>query len=85
MTTFGHVPVLDALESIRQDDLVYQRGDQVIFESIIERDYPNIDVQLLCDVLSDRGFNWHQAVKDYVDCLHQRSKTLNSSTMESNG
>ena len=54
------------LEAIRDRDLVYPRDGTVVYESIIESEYPDVDIPLLCDLLADSLFDWNAATKAYM-------------------
>ena len=54
------------LEAIRDRDLVYPRDGTVVYESIIESEYPDVDIRLLCDLLADNLFDWTAATKAYM-------------------
>ena len=50
-----------ALEAVLDRGLVYARGGAVVYESILEREYPAINIPLLCDLFAD-NLGEHQAV-----------------------
>ena len=54
------------LEVIQDRGWVYPRAGQVVYESIIEREYPDVDIPLLCDLLADSLFDWNTATTEYL-------------------
>ncbi len=62
------------LEAIRDRGLVYPRGGNVVYESIIESEYPDVDIPLLCDLLADNLFDWDAATREYL--MHSGGEAL---------
>lgn len=54
------------LEAIQDKGLIYPRDGAICVEAIVHSRYPDIDVDLLCDLLADTLFDWSAAINDYV-------------------
>ena len=54
------------LEDIQDRNLVYGRDGAVVYETIIQREYPDVDIRLLCDLLADSLFDWNAALREYL-------------------
>ena len=54
------------LEAIQDRSLVYPQDGKVVYQSIIQSQYPDVDIPLLCDLLADSLFDWDAATKGYV-------------------
>lgn len=54
------------LEAIQDEGLISPRAGAICVETIVHSRYPDIDVDLLCDLLSDTLFDWSAAINDYV-------------------
>ena len=55
------------LWEIYDRDLIYPKDETVVYQSIIEKQYPAVNVKLLCACLSDNNFSWRAAIKDYLE------------------
>ena len=60
------------LEAIQDRGLVYPQDGKVVYETIIQSQYPDVDIPLLCDLLVDSLFDWNAAIKGYVSISAQR-------------
>ena len=58
--------ISDQLDAIEDRSLVYPQDGAVVYESIIERKYPDVDIPLLCDLLADSLFDWKAAKQEYL-------------------
>ena len=54
------------LEEILDHGLVYSRDDGVVYESVLERDHPDIDISALCTAYADNLGNHQEAISDYL-------------------
>ena len=57
----------DQLREIQDRCLINTEGaGSVVWETIILRQYPQIDVERLCNYLGDTGMDWDAAITDYL-------------------
>lgn len=55
-----------ALIEVLDRNLVYARDGAVVYESVIESEYPSIDIGLLCSVYADNLGCHGSTVSDYL-------------------
>ena len=58
---------IEILDEIQNRNLIYPQAGSIVYESIIEKHYPNFDLHLLCDLLGDNLFDWSQDKKEYIE------------------
>ncbi len=61
----GAVKIRAQLEAIQDHGLIYPQRGKVVYESIIESRYPDVNIPLLCDLLADNLFDWSAAIRAY--------------------
>ena len=61
-----NTPIRSQLEEIRDAGLVYAEAGAIVYESIIARFYPSIDIDRLTILLGDNLMDWHAAIDDYL-------------------
>ena len=64
------------VEDVLGKDLVYYSGGNTVYETIIEKHYPHIDIELLCNLYDDHRGWQDEIVKDYVDVIRERESEL---------
>ena len=57
------------LTDIWDQELIYPRGEATVIETIIERDYPRINLDRISTLLADNLFDWHAAIDEYLNQL----------------
>ena len=65
------------IEEIHDRDLIYARAGAVHVESIVETQYPHVNISTLVDCLTDQLFDWSAATDDYaaVDAAIRKATT----------
>ena len=66
MRASGAASVEQALDEIIDRGLVYLQRGTVVYQTIISRQYPQIDIQALCNEVSDHTA-WGQGDDDETD------------------
>ena len=62
------------VEDILGKDLVYYSKGQMVYETIIEKHYPHIDVELLCYLYGEHKGWQDEIVKEYIEIIREREQ-----------
>lgn len=54
------------LADIEDRQLVYFRDEQIVYESIIEKEYPAINTTRICVLFDDHNGHWPDIISDYL-------------------
>lgn len=54
------------LEAIQDKGYIYAEGGKIVCETIIDKEYPELDTGLLADLLADSLFDWNTAIDQYL-------------------
>lgn len=74
--------VREDVQKILNSEWIYFASGRVVYETIIERVYPYINVNLLCDLYDDyRGYQ-DEIIKEYVRMAKEREELLPDVSME---
>ena len=57
----------DILESIQDRHMIFPRGGHIEVETLLARQYPDVNVGRLCDLLADFLFDWDAAITSYME------------------
>ena len=65
--------IRDILGDIQEQGLIYPDGQIIVYQTLIERRYPGIDIHLLCDILNDYNFDWNTATSEYLKRIGEKA------------